>query len=162
VYATFARQVRQQAVQRAKRARRQALLLLPLIVGVFVAYRYREHLFGYTQLSHGEDRIMVPNNVVLAASVVPLREPSGVDVLARLDADMKPSEVQRVLDETVAVPTRSDPHVGLEEFDGDEVVVRVAATPLDDSEGPKLADQVVAALSRLAADEQPQEEVSAR
>jgi hypothetical protein len=41
-------------------------------------------------------------------------------------------------------------------------VVRVAATPLDDSEGPKLADQVVAALSRLAADEQPQEEVSAR
>jgi hypothetical protein len=74
VDATFARQVRQQAVQRARRARRQALLLLPRIVGVFVAYRYREHL--------------------------------------------------------------------------------------DDSDGPQLADQVVAALSRLSADGQPEEEVA--
>jgi small conductance mechanosensitive channel len=102
----------------------------------------------------------VPNNVVLAASVVPLREPSGIDMRARLDADMKPSEVQRMLDETVVVPTRSDPHIGLEEFDGDEVVVRVAATPMDDSDGPQLADQVVAALSRLSADGQPEEEVA--
>ena len=38
----------------------------------------------YTTLSAGADQIMIPNNVVLAAAVVPLREPDSVDVKVRL------------------------------------------------------------------------------
>jgi small conductance mechanosensitive channel len=106
----------------------------------------------YTILSNGEDRIMVPNNVVLAAAVVPLREPTSVDVRARLDSTARPSDVHRLLDEMVSVPTRREPQVDLEEFDGDEMVVRVTATPARDAEGPRLADQVVAALDEVARD----------
>jgi small conductance mechanosensitive channel len=106
----------------------------------------------YTTLARGADRIMVPNNVVLGAAVVPLREPSGVDVTAHLEAGVRPTEVQRVLDETVAVETRDDPQIGLEEFQSDQVVVRVTATPVDDEDGPRLADQVLTALSQVARD----------
>src|SRR3954466_9343223 len=70
----------------------------------------------YTTLAEGEDRIMVPNNVVLSAAVVPLREPSGVDVRARLNAEVKPSAVEALLEEVVDVPTRGEPHIALEEL----------------------------------------------
>jgi small conductance mechanosensitive channel len=60
----------------------------------------------YTTIASGEDRIMVPNNVVLNSAVVPLREPSGVDVRARLAADVRPSEIQAALAENVEVETR--------------------------------------------------------
>jgi small conductance mechanosensitive channel len=66
-----------------------------------------------------------------------------------LTADVKPSEMERLLEESVTVPTRSDPSIDLEEFDGEDVVVRISATPVDSADGPKLADQVVAALDRL-------------
>jgi small conductance mechanosensitive channel len=289
VYSNLARQVRQHASERAKRARRQAVLFLPLIAAVYFAYRYREQLFGvdlpvrmaaavglvvlgwafardlgraigpalfsrldrssagtleflvrllalavavlvalrtaglrphtiavggaitaalfalgaqqtlgnliagmvllsarpfrigdrvrlhagglagategvvvslgllYTTLARGEDRIMIPNSVVLSSAVVPLREPSGVDLRARLRADVKPSELHRVLGETVVVPTRSDPAVDLEELAGDEVVVRVSATPVDETDGPPLADQVLSALARMSDGREPAE-----
>src|SRR5688572_4042858 len=51
----------------------------------------------YVTLANGEDRILVPNNVVLAGAVVPLREPSGVDVRAKLPSDVKPSAVEERL-----------------------------------------------------------------
>ncbi len=35
----------------------------------------------YTTFAQGQDSIMVPNNVVLTAAVVPLREPAAVDLL---------------------------------------------------------------------------------
>ena len=83
----------------------------------------------YTTFARGEDSIMVPNNVVLSAAVVPLREPAAVDLRARLRPDVKPSEVQELLDEHIRTPVRAEPHIGLEEIDADEVVVRIAATP---------------------------------
>jgi small conductance mechanosensitive channel len=104
----------------------------------------------YTTLANGADRIMVPNNVVLAAAVVPLREPSGVDLRARLGSDTKPSEVHRLLEEHVSVATRSDPHVELEELDGGQVIFRVRATPANPAEGPVLADEVVSALDMVS------------
>jgi small conductance mechanosensitive channel len=64
----------------------------------------------YTTLANGLDRIMVPNSAVLAAAVVPLREPSSVELRARLDADVRPSDVHRRLDESVTVSTRAAPH----------------------------------------------------
>jgi small conductance mechanosensitive channel len=104
----------------------------------------------YTTLANGADRIMIPNNVVLAAAVVPLREPEGVDLLARLEADVRPSEVDSVLREGVSVETRAEPEIELEEMDGEHVIFRIRATPADSSDGPELADEVVAALDKLS------------
>jgi small conductance mechanosensitive channel len=104
----------------------------------------------YTTLANGADRIMVPNNVVLSAAVVPLREPDGVDMRARLESDVKPSDVERLLREAVTVETRADPEVELEEMDSGQVIYRVRATPADGEDGPELADEVVAALDRVS------------
>ena len=82
----------------------------------------------YTTFAHGEDSIMVPNNVVLSVAIVPLREPAAVDLRARLRPDVRPSDVQEVLEETVQTPMRGEPRIVLEEIDGDEVVVRMTAT----------------------------------
>jgi len=103
----------------------------------------------YVTLANGEDRILVPNNVVLSGAVVPLREPSGVDVRARLPSDVKPSQVEERIEDRVSVETRADPQVDLEEFDDGEVVVRVRATPVRREEGATLADQVVEALGEV-------------
>lgn len=103
----------------------------------------------YTELQAGGDRTMVPNNVVLSSVIVPLREPTPVDVLARLRADAKPSDIQALLDRAISVPTRAGPDVGLEEVDSDEVVVRIFATPEHNEQGAQLADEILAALSSL-------------
>jgi hypothetical protein len=103
----------------------------------------------YTTVSQRDDSIMVPNNVVLSAAVVPLREPASVDVRARLRPDVMPSQIQALLEDAITTPTRAEPHIALEEVDRDEVVVRVAATPVTDADGPKLADEVLRALSAV-------------
>ncbi len=103
----------------------------------------------YTTLARGDDRIMIPNNVVLAAAVVPLREPDSVDVKVRLSSGVRPTHVQAILDSEVSTPTRTPPSVLLEEIDGDEVVVRVHATPERREEGAKLADEIIAALASV-------------
>lgn len=111
----------------------------------------------YTTLAQGEDRTMIPNSVVLSAAVVPLREPASVDLRARLRAGVQPSYIQKLLEESITVPTRAQPHIGLEEVDSDEVVVRIAATPESGSDGPELADEILAAVSRLATADQAEE-----
>ena len=103
----------------------------------------------YTTLANGEDRILVPNNVVLSGAVVPLREPSGVDLRARLDAEVKPSQVEQCIEHGVTVATRSDPQIDLEEFVNGEIIVRVRATPVRSEDGSALADEVLAALDEV-------------
>jgi hypothetical protein len=76
-----------------------------------------------------------------------------VNLRARLDADVKPSQIEDLLEERVTVPTRQDPHIDLEEFDGDEVVVRVRATPVEREEGARLADEVLGVLGEVARDD---------
>ena len=90
---------------------------------------------------------MVPNSIVLGSAVVPLREPSSVDLRARLRPDVVPSEVQELLEEGIRTPVRSEPHIGVEEVDADEVVVRIAATPAAESDGQRLADEILAAIA---------------
>jgi small-conductance mechanosensitive channel len=106
----------------------------------------------YTTLARGQDSIMVPNNVVLASAVVPLREPSSVDLRARLRPDVRPSAVQELLEEGIRTPVRTEPHIGLEEIDADELVVRIAATPAAESDGPRLADEILAAIAPITRD----------
>jgi small conductance mechanosensitive channel len=103
----------------------------------------------YTTLANGEDRILVPNNAVLSGAVVPLREPSGVDLRARLDAEVKPSQVEQCIEHGVTVATRNDPQIDLEEFVNGEIIVRVRATPVRSEEGSALADEVLAALDEV-------------
>jgi small conductance mechanosensitive channel len=103
----------------------------------------------YTTLANGEDRILVSNNVVLSGAVVPLREPSGVDLRARLDAEVKPSQVEQCIEHGVTVATRNDPQIDLEEFVNGEIIVRVRATPVRSEEGSALADEVLAALDEV-------------
>jgi small-conductance mechanosensitive channel len=106
----------------------------------------------YTTLARGGDSIMVPNNVVLSAAIVPLREPSAVDLRARLRPGVMPSTVQELLHERIETPVRAEPHIGLEEVDADEVVMRIAATPTLDADGPRLADEILAAIAPVTRD----------
>jgi small conductance mechanosensitive channel len=112
----------------------------------------------YTTLAQDRDSIMVPNNVVLTAAVVPLREPAAVDLRARLRPDVRPSDLQALLEDNVRTPTRSEPHISLEEVDRDEVIVRIAATPLAESDGPRLADEVLAAIGAVTRPEEDDDE----
>ena len=127
------------------RVRMQAGGLAGQVEGVVAA-----HGLLYTTFAQGDDTMMVPNNVVLNAAVVPLREPSGVDLRARLRPDVKPSDVQRMIASAVSTPTRAEPRIDLEEIDADEVVVRITATPESEADGSRLADEILAAISSLA------------
>jgi small conductance mechanosensitive channel len=109
----------------------------------------------YTTFAQGQDSIMVPNNVVLSSAVVPLREPAAVDLRARLRPDVKPSDVQSLLEAAIETPVRGEPTIALEEVDSDEVVVRIMATPLDDADGPRLADEVLGAVATITQDGKP-------
>ena len=105
----------------------------------------------YTILSRGEDAILVPNSVVLSSAVVPLREPTGVDLRARLRPGVTPTDVEELLRERITTPMRGPPRITLEELDGDEVVVRIAATPLNPADGPGLAAEVLQTVAAQAA-----------
>ena len=107
----------------------------------------------YTALSVGEDRILIPNSVLLSLAIMPVREPNQVTMRARLPADVRPSAVQELLD-GIEVPTRTRPDIELEELDGEEVVVRISATPANSAEGSKLADQMLAAIAGAQGDAQ--------
>jgi small conductance mechanosensitive channel len=103
----------------------------------------------YTTLVRvGEDTIMIPNSVVLAAAVIPLKEPDSVDVRVRLSAGILPTQVQAILDHQITTPTKSTT-VAVEEIDGDDVVVRVQAIPERGSDGGRLADEVIRALATV-------------
>jgi small-conductance mechanosensitive channel len=103
----------------------------------------------YTTLSRGADRYMIPNNVVLAAVVVPIKEPDSIDVKVRLTSGVRPSQVQAILDQELSTATRDGASVLLEEVDGDDVIVRVQATPEVPSEGAQLADEIMGALASV-------------
>jgi len=103
----------------------------------------------YTTLARGDDRILIPNNVVLAAVVVPLREPAPVDVRVRLGAGIRPGQVQAILDDRISTATRASAEVVLEEIRGDELTIRVKAAPERPEDSVELADEIIAALASV-------------
>ena len=100
----------------------------------------------HTVFSNGEDSIMVPNRTVLNVAIVPLREPARVDLRARLRPGVTPLDIQQLLQEAVQTAMRGEPRILLEEIDGDEVIVRVQATPERNADGPQLASEILAAI----------------
>jgi small conductance mechanosensitive channel len=102
----------------------------------------------YTTFATGDDSIMVPNSVVLNVAVLPIREPEAVNLRARLRAGMTPSDLQEILEKSLQTPLRGAPRITLEELDGEEVVVLIAATPRVASQGRQLASELLAVVSR--------------
>jgi small conductance mechanosensitive channel len=102
----------------------------------------------YTTFATGEDAVLVPNSVVLNVAVLPLREPEAVKLRARLRAGMTPGDLQEVLEKSLQTPLRDPPRITLEELDGEEVVVQIAATPRSASEGRQLASELLSIVSR--------------
>ena len=102
----------------------------------------------YTTFATGDDSIMVPNSVVLNVAVLPIREPEAVNLRARLRPGMTPSDLQELLEKSLQTPLRDAPRITLEELDGAEVVVRIAATPRVASEGRQLASELLGIVSR--------------
>jgi small conductance mechanosensitive channel len=101
----------------------------------------------YTTLVSHDGPIMIPNAALLAAVVVPLTEPTAVELRARLRPDVTPEQVDRLLREEIDTPMRGSPRVTLEEVDGDSLVVRISTTPLRPSDGPRLASEVLEAVT---------------
>jgi small conductance mechanosensitive channel len=106
----------------------------------------------HTTVARGNGQLLVPNSAVLSATVVPLRDPAGVNVLARLRQGVKPSDLQRLLEQHVSTPTRDRPDITLEQIYADGAVVRIAATPVVDADGGRLADEILAVVGDVAAD----------
>jgi small conductance mechanosensitive channel len=102
----------------------------------------------YTTFATGEDAVLVPNSVVLNVAVLPLREPEAVKLRARLRAGMTPGDLQEVLEKSLQTPLRDPPRITLEELDGEEVVVQIAATPRSASDGRQLASELLSIVSR--------------
>jgi small conductance mechanosensitive channel len=109
----------------------------------------------YTTLARGDDRIMIPNNIVLAAAVVPIKEPESVDVHVRLTSGVRMTQVQEILDDQITTPLRTPAVLLLEQIDGDDVVVRVQATPDRNDDGARLADEIIAALAAVTGEHSP-------
>jgi hypothetical protein len=70
-----------------------------------------------------------------------------VNLRARLRPGVTPADLQNVLAEELQTALRSEPRITLEEIDGDEVVVLIAATPEHASDGPQLATELLAAVT---------------
>jgi small-conductance mechanosensitive channel len=107
------------------------------------------HGLLYLTMSDGEDLVLVPNATALTMSVRPLREPAAVDLRARLPFGVDPVAIEERIAAGVAVPTRATPQISLEEVDGDEIVVRIRAIPVDRSQGGVLAREVLDAIAAL-------------
>ena len=104
----------------------------------------------YTTLAKGENTILVPNSSVLNAAILPLREPQAVNLRARVRADMAPGDLQELLERAIKTELRDVPRITLEEIDGDEVIVQIAATPRLSAEGRNLASELLDVVSQEA------------
>jgi small conductance mechanosensitive channel len=101
----------------------------------------------YTTFSTGDDSVMVPNSVVLNVAILPLREPAAVNLRARLRAGMTPGDLQELLEKALKTSLRDAPRITLEELDGDEVVVRISATPRVAAQGRQLASELLSIVA---------------
>jgi len=102
----------------------------------------------YTTINAGDDPVLVPNSLVLAVSVSPLREPEAVTLTVRLRSGIAPAELQRRIEQALTVAIRRHPSVTLEELDGAEMVVTVSATPRVAADGGALAAELLDVLNR--------------
>ena len=116
----------------------------------------------YVTFAQGEDSIMVPNNVVLTPrSCRSASPPPSTCAPACAPTSSRPRSRSCC---TAASASRSarEPHISLEEIDSDEVVVRIAATPESEEDGPRLADEVLSAIASVTREGDTDERMAAR
>lgn len=107
----------------------------------------------YTTFAVAGDQVMVPNSVVLAVAIRPLRAPDTVTLRARLPAHVKPAEVQERLERELQVALRGPVEVSIEELDREGARLQIAATPRRAAEARKLSAELSRLLGELAAGE---------
>ena len=101
----------------------------------------------------------------VSSAVVPLREPAARRP-ARPPAPRRQARPRSrsCSQRGVRIPVRAEPHISLEEIDSDEVVVRIAATPESEEDGPRLADEVLSAIASVTregdTDERPRRDAA--
>lgn len=108
------------------------------------------HGLLYVTCHDGQDPVLVPNNTALTMSVRPIRRPAAVDLRARLPRSTDPETVQQGVCDALSVAVEETPHIALEEYHPDEVVMRIRAAPADPRQGGALAREVLAAVDALA------------
>ena len=101
----------------------------------------------YTTFADGDEEILVPNSVVLASALTPLREPDAVDLRARLPAGTRPDALERLIEDALTTPIRARPSVTVVELDGDEMIVSIAATPTRAEDAGRLAGELLEIVS---------------
>jgi small conductance mechanosensitive channel len=121
-------------------------------LGMDVEGTVAAHGLLHVTLYDGDDQVLIPNNTVLSMSARPIHEPDAVDLRARLPLTIDPEAVQQRVDEALSVSTKGPAHVALEELDGDDVVVRVRATPQRSDDGGRLAHDVLQAVAGFRSD----------
>jgi small conductance mechanosensitive channel len=99
-------------------------------------------------LAEGEGNVMVPNRMVLGSAVVPGGQPATITLRAHLAPEVKATAVQDRLEDRVSVPTRAEPEIELEVGAGDVTAV-ITARPEARADGPKLTDEMLAAIDDL-------------
>jgi small-conductance mechanosensitive channel len=110
------------------------------------------HGLLHVTLYDGDDQVLIPNNSLLSMSARPILEPDAVDMRARLPLTVDPQSVQQSVDDALSVSTKGPAHVALEEVDGDDVIVRVRATPQSSDDGGRLAHDVLQAVAGIRSD----------
>jgi small conductance mechanosensitive channel len=110
------------------------------------------HGLLHVTLYDGDDQVLIPNEAVLSMSARPIQEPDAVDMRARLPLTVDPEAVQHRVDEALSVSTKGPAHVALEEVDGDDVIMRVRATPQSSDDGGRLAHDVLHAVAGFRSD----------
>jgi small-conductance mechanosensitive channel len=109
----------------------------------------------YTRIHQGLETVVVPNNLLITAAIVPLRQAQPIELRARLTHDVKPSDMQRLIQSEVSTPTGQGPEVNLEEIDAEQVTISIRATPVWTRDRQKLSEEILSAVSDLAVGDQP-------
>lgn len=104
----------------------------------------------YTTLARDGEEMLIPNATVLQVAVMPIRQPEPVRLRARVSATTTPEDLERRLSETLDVPLLGRPTITLEELAGEEVVMRIEATPTSPDDGGQLASELIAAVSEAS------------
>jgi small-conductance mechanosensitive channel len=103
----------------------------------------------YTTIQSQKDTIMVPNNGLTNAAVVPRTSTHSVCVRAHLSHGIKPSDVARTLSEQGRVRTVGPPSVALAEISAGNVTVTIEAIPARSAERQLLYDDLARTVSKL-------------
>lgn len=101
----------------------------------------------YTTLFTGDDRVLIPNSLLMRTAVMPLREPDSIQVTARFESSVTPASLKTVLDEQITIALLRPPRVQLKEVSADEVsVFTITVDPVDAEDGIELASEVLLAI----------------